>query len=183
MIKMIQSLIASRDYKRVLAELKPQLSQLRKDIDLVTSLQSLDGIVKYFIVLAPWSEEKINSVLIRAHDSALLAAQPDIQVQTLKQLLSIFDDAKGTDYGMNRTRRDESVSAHSIYLGGINGLFTKTVFFWKNRQCDKKGGWGKGSAAMEMMNAYDIVSLQAQEYVNRNVLQLKKALDTLCHEA
>ncbi|TSC75385.1 MAG: hypothetical protein G01um101430_480, partial [Parcubacteria group bacterium Gr01-1014_30] len=97
--------------------------------------------------------------LIAAFEEDNRGGEHNEVLEKLRALQKYFENAGRDEYGWNRTKPGETVTADRVFLGNIYGLFTHPVPFWQQKKDEKKGGWGY--SGMEHLNAYDVVSEQA----------------------
>ena len=71
----------------------------------------------------------------------------------------------------------EWVTDENVFLGDVYGLWTNTVAFFKKGADKPKGGWGYPS--LDNMNAYDIVSRQATQFMTSHIQEITKLIDEL----
>lgn len=149
-------------HKKTLRTVLPELQELRKTLaECRESSDPLGDIVVFFNATSPWHDRGIRDVI--ASFEAANYGQYDEILKKLETLALHFVNAGRCDCGWNRTERGERVTADTIFLGNIYGLFTHPVLFWKQRKDDEKGGWG--FSGMEHLNAYDVVSWQARDFM------------------
>lgn len=149
--------------ERKLTALNPELQQLRQALQRASeSRDPLNEIVHFFDTVSKWHDRGIGD-LIAAFEEVNYG-QYDVVLEKLQTLQKHFVNAGRCEYGWNRTKRGETVTADKVFLGNIYGLFTHPVSFWKQRKDEKKGGWG--FSGMEYLNPYDVVSQQARQFMD-----------------
>jgi len=77
--------------------------------------------------------------------------------------------------GMNRTSKGEIVTEHNVWLGNVYGLVTKPISEWEKSKESQPGCWGFEyiyGVKSEQLNPYNVVCLQAKNYVTDNTLLL-----------
>ncbi len=166
-----------------LVELKPRLLELRRAFDTISrSSDHLTSIVLFFEAVSWWHDRGGVRDLITLFKSAnTKRGEYDAVIRTLETFDIHINQAGRYESGWNRTKKGETVTDDHVYLGNIYGLFTKTVSFWKKRKDDKKDGW-KGTLygeALAGMNAFDVVSAQAREFMNSHISPMVKLIDDL----
>lgn len=148
--------------ERKLTAVMPELQQLKHVLQLASeSRHPLTEILRFFDTVSRWHDRGIGD-LIAAFEEVNYG-QYDEVLEKLRTLQKHFENAGRCEYGWNRTKRGETVTADKVFLGNIYGLFTHPVPFWRQRKDEKKGGWGY--SGMENLNAYDVVSEQAQKFM------------------
>lgn len=155
--------------KRKVAELLPQLRQLRTDLYTFIDPVPLDGIVNFFSIISPWHDREDEIDQIVTDLQAVNYGQHSELIQKLEMLRKHFQNAGRNRYGWNRTEKGESVTADKVFLGNIFGLFTHSVSFWKQQKGQPKdewkGGIWEGHPRVAGKNAYDVVSEQARGFM------------------
>ncbi len=143
--------------------LLPELRQLRDALQQASeSRDPLTEIVRFFDTVSKWHDRGIGD-LIAAFERVNYGQYNEV-LEKLRALQAHFINAgREPYYGWNRTNPGESVTADKVFLGNIYGLWTKTVNFWKEQKNAPKGDWGY--SGMDHLNAYDVVSRQAKEFM------------------
>lgn len=152
--------------RKKLEKILPELVDLKLYLRQMDLSNPLDEIVRFFDRVSKWHDREaeiryIWNVLKNGdygQNGELIVAVCDLELH--------FRHAGREQYGWNRTKPGETVTEDKIYLGGIYGLFTLTVAQWRPKKDEEKGGWG--FLNMEDLNAYDIVSLQAGEFMEKH---------------
>ncbi|MDP2864371.1 MAG: hypothetical protein Q8N73_01785 [bacterium] len=162
--------------KRKLVTLMPEFRQLCEDLKrMAESRDSLTDIVHFFDTMSRWHDRGIGD-LIAAFEEVNYG-QYDEVLEKLRTLQKHFANAGRDEYGWNRTKRGETVTADKVFLGNIYGLFTHPVHFWQQRNDEKKGGWGY--SGMEHLNAYDVVSQQARKFMSSHIIDMVELIKGL----
>lgn len=155
----------------------PGLRQLRYDLGLIAeSGDTPDAIVHFFSMVSMWHDRGLNDVI--AEFERVNYGQFDAVLEKLRALQGYFVNAGRDDCGWNRTKRGEMVTPDKVFLGNIYGLFTQPVSFWRQRKDEPKGGWGF-SPRMEHLNAYDVVSQQARQFMTSYIGPICEIVDAL----
>lgn len=148
--------------ERKLTVVRPELQQLRQALQRASeSRDPLTEIVHFFDMVSRWHDRGIGDLIATFEE--VNYGQYDEVLEKLRTLQKHFENAGRCEYGWNRTKRGETVTADKVFLGNIYGLFTHPVPFWKQRKDENKGGWGY--SGMENLNAYDVVSQQARKFM------------------
>lgn len=171
--------------ERKLAVVKPELQQLRQALQRASeSRDPLTEIVHFFDNLSRWHDRGIGD-LIAAFEEVNYG-QYDEVLKKLRTLQKHFENAGRDEYGWNRTKRGETVTADKVFLGNIYGLFTHPVPFWQQRRDEPKDQWEgitwAGAAwgdSLKGMNAYDVVSQQAREFMASHIGPMVAILNNL----
>ncbi len=164
------------DPRKELAKIMPELKQLRGILEnAVRGGDPLNRIVDFFDAVSKWHDRGLNGVLGAFEE--VNYGQYDGMIDRLQILQAHFVAAGRDEYGWNRTSRGETVTADRVFLGNICGLFTHPVSFWIERKDAEKGGWG--FAGMEKLSAYDVVSIQAQNFILDHAVCMTDIIDAL----
>ncbi len=152
----------------VAAELGQLAGQLQSN-DFVRK-QALDRIVDFFDTVSRWHDRDAELAAIIADLTALNRRNDyDGVLRDLATLRAHLNNAGRSPYGLNRTKPGERVTADSVYLGDIFGLWTKTVAYWKTTASEPKdqwrGGMWAGHNGVAGKNCYDVVSTQAADFM------------------
>lgn len=166
-----------------LGELKPRLLELKRVFGTISrSSDQLTNIVLFFEAMSWWHDRGgVIDLIILFNGANTKKGEYDAVIQTLEIFDTHIRQAGRYESGWNRTKKGETVTDDHVYLGNIYGLFTKTVSFWKKCKDDKKDGW-KGTRygeALAGMNAYDVVSEQAREFMDSHIVPMIKLIDDL----
>lgn len=162
--------------ERKLTAVKRELQQLRQALHRASeSRDPLTEIVHFFDTVSRWHDRGIGD-LIAAFEEVNYG-QYDAVLEKLRTLQKHFENAGRCEYGWNRTKRGETVVADQVFLGNIYGLFTHPVPFWQQRKDEKKGGWG--FSGMDNLNAYDVVSQQARQFMTSHTSPMIAILNDL----
>lgn len=148
--------------ERKLTALNQEFRELRQALQRVAeSRDPLTEVVHFFDIVSKWHDRGINDII--AEFKEVNYGQYDEMLKKLRTLQEHFVNAGRCEYGWNRTKPGEPVTAEKVFLGNIFGLWTKTVAYWKNQKDEQKGGWG--FPGMDDLNAYDVVSRQARQFM------------------
>jgi len=165
--------------ERKLTALKTELFVLRRYLEEASKTNDpLTEIVSFFDVISKWHDRGLKDVIMAFE--VVNYGQYDEVLENLRTLDAHFSNAGRCQFGWNRTKRGERVTADRVFLGGINGLFTHPVSFWKQGKDEKKGGWGFRN--MEHLNAYDVVSQQAKDFMDSHfssMISIVKELEVI----
>jgi len=138
-------------------------------VDFSDSLQKiklddpLEDIVRFFSLVSVWFDRIEETRKMLADFTKVNRGQYDEVINEIINLRSVLIAVGRRPDGANRTKAGEGVTEKEVYLGGIFGLFTHPVSYWKTAVDGERGGWG--IADMEKMNSYDVVCRQAVRFV------------------
>ena len=171
--KYIKSLF-NKPEKQLLA-LMPKLLNLKSELNKARMENPLDGIVTFFNAVSVLQDRGLDDIIQAFNE--VNYGQYDQLIDQIKKLESHLNSAGRKDAGWNRTQKGEIVTADKVYLANIYGLWTKTVSYWKSCKDEKKGGWG--FSGMETLNAYDVVSIQARDFMIPHIIFMLEIIDFL----
>ncbi len=154
---------------RDLRVLRANLHSMERPIDPVPD------IVCFFNFVSPWYDRGFRDIIAAFED--VNWGQYDGVLECLRVLELHFVNAGRNKCGMNRTECGEAVTEDNVYLGDVWGLWTKTARFWRGQKDKPKGGWGY--SGMEHLNAYDVVSDQAREFMIGHIGPMTRLIDEL----
>ena len=153
--------------KRKLAVLVPELRSLREDLERAKKTQDpLREIVRFFDAVSRWHDRQAEILGIIQEFVDVNYGQHDKTIRELHAFMAHCARAGRDEYGWNRTKYGEQVTPDKVFLGNIYGLFTHPVTCWQAQRNEKRGGWG--FPGMEHLNAYDVVSEQARQFMISN---------------
>lgn len=122
----------------------------------------LHGIVSFLNFLAPYHEDNVFREVQK--ELKKRERKPSALAYRLDVLDALFAETGSTKYGLNRAKPGQCVTVKDVWLGNIDGLFTKTVEFWLKT---------------EDLEAQAIVHAQAERFVLRMCNDLRNALIAL----
>ncbi len=139
-----------RQFKIIKANLFPPVGDLKKIKDDLNFLQKemkeiemmgnkVEATVRLFEIISPLQDKGGFSQAISKLQEKNYG-QLDKIISALEVLQKHFGNAGRSEFGMNRTKVGEEVTSSKIFLGDVFGLFTKSAFFWleKENECKKE---------------------------------------------
>lgn len=172
--KMIKSFFANPEKKFI--TLKDEFQELRAVLEQVQeSDDSCIEIVDFFDSVSKWHDRGVED-FINAFDRVNYG-QYDEVLKNLQILQSHFVKAGRTEFGWNRTRHGETVTADKVFLGNIYGLATLPVSSLKGQKDCPKGGWGYPN--MEHLNSYDVCNNQAADFIDSHTVPMINSIDNI----
>lgn len=145
-----------------LKNLMPEFRQLRLSLENLPNNEPIDNLVHLFNIVSPWHDRSLND--LKEKFSLKSNAKSQKTLALIGELSLHMKNAGRCEFGINRTKSGEQVTLDDVYLGDIYGLWTKTARFWLEKKNNKKGGWGFPN--MENLNAYDVISNKASNFIN-----------------
>jgi len=166
------------DPRKELVKIMPELNQLRGALEnAVLGGDPLNRIVEFFDAVSKWHDRGLNDVIEVFEE--VNYGQYDGVLENLRTLQLHFVRAGRNECGWNRTKYGETVTSDKVFLGDICGLFTHPVSFWATRKDEEKGGWGFFSMLNSSLNPYDVVSIQAQDFIVSHAPYMIDAINAL----
>ncbi|MBX4189494.1 hypothetical protein KW785_02775 [Candidatus Parcubacteria bacterium] len=166
------------------AELLPLLRVFREKLQdverQISQGDSLGAIVRFFGIVSNIQDKDIVWDTYKAYIDAEESA-PDKIVALLDTLVVHIHNAGREEYGMNRTMSGQMVTADDIWLGGVCGLSTKQISYWARQKDSPRGEWAgtHWETYCKDMNAYDVVSRQAREFMEGHIRPMRELIDEL----
>lgn len=142
-----------------LRRLKNNLLEVKKS----NGKNPLDWIINFFNIVSPWHDRGLTEIVRSLEEAGPLYTGFLEQVRLLQ---AHFVTAGRQQFGWNRTERGQMVGPQDVFLGNRRGLNTKSVSFWKG---EKNNG----------NDAYEIVCVQARDFMSGHVTGMIEAIDRL----
>ncbi|MFA5838736.1 MAG: hypothetical protein WC849_02260 [Candidatus Paceibacterota bacterium] len=124
--------------KKDIEKIALQLQALGEQVKFVASMPNkVEAIVKLFQVVSPIQDSGGFSQTL----SVLRAknyGQLNEVLETLEILQKHLHNAGRCQYGMNRTKSGEQVTAADVFLGDVFGIWTKSASYWLSKQEELK---------------------------------------------
>ncbi|MCX6795488.1 MAG: hypothetical protein NT165_02040 [Candidatus Falkowbacteria bacterium] len=115
-----------------------QIDFLRKEVEKIQAMPNkIEAIVKLFQVISPIQDAGGFSNLINKLQKKNYG-QLDPKIDALSILQSHIHNAGRSEYGLNRTKKGETVTSEKVYLGNVFGIWTKTAAYWLSREEELK---------------------------------------------
>ena len=140
----------------ILVNLKQKIEEIQNRPDKIMM------VVKLFQIISPLCDEGIvervyNSLNKKKYRDA------DDKLKALKVLKSYcYDFSRGSE--MNHSAKGEPIIADDIFLGGISGVFTNSVYFWLRGQKNTEK-----NSQEEYSKWPEVIFNQAKEFVDSHV--------------
>jgi len=163
--------------RKVLNKVRLELDRLRVYLDASRETdEPLNEIVIFFDEVSKVHDRGIDDLVSAFKDANYNGRYNDV-LEKLEILQRHLVSAGRAQYGWNRTKPGQTVTEENVFLGNIYGLFTHPVRFWKRTKDEKKGNWGYPN--MESLNSYDVVSIQARDFVRNHADGMIPIIDYL----
>jgi hypothetical protein len=181
--KRVRSLSFNPD--KELATLWLELKVLRDFLEEMTaSKDPLMDIVAFFNTTSQWqdNDDKLLGKAIEVFEEANYGQFNRI-LSHLRTLRLHIRNSGRSEYGYNRTKPFETVTPDKVFLGNVFGLWTKTVAYWVTTRNDPRGAWEagvwSGHPVVIKRNAFDVVSLQAEEFMSSHCRPMIWSIDQI----
>lgn len=120
-----------------LRQLLPELEELREDLMKCRRQEdSFQAIVDFFNAISPWHDRGLDDLIETFRKANNHHGHYDHILRDLKGLQVHLKNAGRDKVGMNRTKPGQDVTPHDVYLGGVSGLWTKSVAHWRSVRDD-----------------------------------------------
>lgn len=141
------------------------LLDLSQEIKQAKSMDSLSALVHCLNSLSRWHARGINN-----HIKVFKEINQPHTLKKLKTLQEYFVKTGFKKGGINQTKPGLIVNEFTVFLGG-NGLeiTRQSVHFWRQRKSESVNG----------NNVYQLVSQQAQTFINLHITPMVKIIDDL----
>lgn len=120
--------------KKTIASLKPQLRHLEKEMK---SIEAMNNKVEAVICICQVISQFQDAGGFSQEIFALAkhgGRKSQKHLAALQIIQTHFQKAGRSEYGMNRTKTGEAVTADKIFLGDVFSLSTKTAAYWLSEQ-------------------------------------------------
>lgn len=147
-----------------LLEYHPNLKQLDGWLEQILANFEDDpfpNLISFLAATAHWYDHDLTSIINVFKN--VNAGQYDAVIENLQQLEHHIARAGRSEFGMNRTKPGERVTADVVFLGNIYGLFTHPVSRWQTGKNEAKDSW----MGLVDVNPYDVISDQARSVIRR----------------
>ncbi|MBI3956762.1 MAG: hypothetical protein HY340_02125 [Candidatus Kerfeldbacteria bacterium] len=154
--------------------LLPELRTILRELDRIERIDDpCDRLIELFRTIAPWHDQ---SAVWGVAEFFRGADANDVRIYSLLAGIQTHIKRAGRDLsGMNRTRSGEWVTADVVFLGGVWGLFTHTITFWRSRRDDSP----IETMGLGEVTAYQIVCRQAADFARGRINGLRATIKEL----
>ena len=120
--------------KKHIRDITPDLEQLKSDMQRIQKMSNkVEAVVELFKVISPFHDKGgFEQTLFKLTERNY--GQLDTAITALESLQKHFKNAGRDEYGMNRTRPDEEVTAAKVYLGEVFGIWANPASYWLENQ-------------------------------------------------
>lgn len=156
-------------FKKDLKEVKRIVKEIEDAVKPFIGIHNgIETITKFFNAIAPiYDRDPLEPFVFKFKQINNKTVQDTARI--IEVIRDHYLNAGRDEYGLNRTKKGQTVYDDYIFLGDICGLSTQPVSYWKTCKDDKKGGWGFPDPELENMNVYDVVSRQARNFINSHL--------------
>lgn len=116
-----------------------QVTGLIREMEIIQQMPNkIEAIVRLFQVISPIQDAGGFSGTLQQIKSKDYGQISPIVVEALKALQKHFESAGRCQFGINRTKIGQPVTADDVWLGNVFGLWTKTAAYWLSREEELK---------------------------------------------
>lgn len=120
--------------KKEMAQLKKAISSLQAEIEnLQYKPNKIEALIKLFQIISPIYDEGGFSTLIAKLDKVNYG-QFAKTIELLNILQKHVENAGRNPYGINRTKKGDTVNTENVYLGNVFGIWTKPASYWLEKK-------------------------------------------------
>ena len=128
----IKALIANPS--KDIAAINDQLSMLKSEMERIKTMPNkVEAIIELFRVISPLQDTGGFSQTVSKLQEKNYG-QIDTAIAALESLQKHFKNAGRNEYGINRTKKGEAITAANVWLGDVFGIWTKSAAFWLENQ-------------------------------------------------
>jgi len=122
-----------------LDEIYQQVTGLIKEMETIQKMPNkIEAIIRLFQVISPIQDAGGFSSTLQQIKSKDYGQVSPIVIEALETLQKHFENAGRCQFGINRTKSGQPVTADDVWLGNVFGLWTKTAAYWLSREEDLK---------------------------------------------
>jgi len=120
----------SKDIKAI----NDQLTMLKSEMERIKAMPNkVEAIIELFRVISPLQDTGGFSQTVSKLQEKNYG-QIDTAIAALQSLQKHFSNAGRDEFGMNRTKPGEAITAANVWLGDVFGIWTKSAQFWLENQ-------------------------------------------------
>jgi len=136
-----------------------------------TESDPINGIVHFFNLISHWDDRGLSKEIDLLH-AANKKGLHDKQIGTLRTLDTLFGQSGRHEYGWNRTKNGEQVTLDNVFLGNVDGIWTKTARIFLALKDDEYRPHGD-------VTIYETICHQARNFVNTNRGMIVDTIDEI----
>jgi len=112
-----------------------QVTGLIREMETIQQIPNkIEAIVRLFQVISPIQDAGGFRTTLEQIKSKNYGQVSPIVIEALETLQKHFDNAGRCQFGINRTKSGQPVTADDVWLGNVFGLWTKTAAYWLSRE-------------------------------------------------
>lgn len=116
-----------------------QVMGLTREMETIQQMPNkIEAIVRLFQVISPIQDAGGFNTTLQQIRSKNYGQVSPIVIEALEALQKHFKNAGRCEFGINRTKIGQPVTADDVWLGGVFGLWTKTAAYWLSREEELK---------------------------------------------
>lgn len=178
----VKSIFANpaKDYNNI----SKTIDSLIKEMERIKKMPNkVEAIIELFKVISPLQDAGgFSQTIFKLQEKNY--GQLDETITALESLQKHIVNAGRSEYGMNRTKPGEAVTAANVYLGDVFGIWTKPATYWLENQQrfenDDSGVSPKPESGRKFISTwYCINDYQAGEFVQSHVNGIIEQIDLL----
>jgi hypothetical protein len=116
-----------------------QVMGLTREMETIQQMPNkIEAIVRLFQVISPIQDAGGFKATLKQIQSKNYGQVSPIVIEALETLQKHFENAGRCQFGINRTKVGQPVTADDVWLGNVFGLWTKTAAYWLGREEELK---------------------------------------------
>ncbi|MEZ0226829.1 MAG: hypothetical protein ACAH83_19895 [Alphaproteobacteria bacterium] len=162
--------------RKALQQLTPSLQALDQQLQAVEKIPDpIDRLVRFFDAVSQWNDRQQEAplsvgVVLNAFRKANGSGEHAKTIEALETLQIHFNRSGRDEYGINRTKPGEVVTADNVYLGNVYGRWTFTANKWKE-------AFSRDNATAQ--EDRQIIEGQAAGFVESHIKPMQKLIGSL----
>ncbi len=171
---------ASKNLKRI----QKDLLTLEKEMREISQMDNkVLAIIRLFQVISPLQDKGgFSQTIFKLQEKNY--GQIDKIISALESLQKHIAHAGRSEFGINRTKRDEEITAAKVFLGDVFGIWTKPASYWLQNQTkleqEDSGANPKEGCGREFISVwYCINDYQAKTFVDSHTKGILEQISIL----
>ena len=116
-----------------------QVTGLIREMEIIQQMPNkIEAIVRLFQVISPIQDAGGFKTTLQQIRSKNYGQVSPIVIEALETLQKHFENAGRCQFGINRTKIGQPVTADDVWLGNVFGLWTKMATYWMSREAELK---------------------------------------------